>query len=476
MCFHPIKIVNKSDRIAANGGKPILYVPCGQCDECLEAKKKQYYVRTFAEYQDIQPFVESGQGMVYFDTLTYSNNFLPRWHGIEVFNHRHIQLFLKRLRKSLESAGFDSKNNLRYFICSEYGDNTQRPHYHVLFFIRFKIDVLDFWQFVRDSWQYGLTDRKFQKVVRGKVCKGARERVVDGNGALRYVSGYVVKDKSFMKIFDQKVAELVASGYVVDDSILRSLKPRFFLSRGFGLSFLEDQSAKYHFKMDYYEKTGRVTISDFKYIKQDFALPEYYRRKIFFQLEKKRLPGVIYDESNKESKDLYRLSWVPNQTYIDYCARNFKNIIDVAALNLYNSYLGLSDKYDGLLGKSMRVYVSERLGKRTFENLAFYQQFYCNRVSYSRVFLDCSHHWVHDTFFGKTIGLDHSSRYNESERIAEISPWIITDRCSPAFEYFDEILFILDKHALKRRKDTMAFVMAQRAQRRKTKYRSSNFY
>ena len=133
---------------------------------------------------------------------------------------------------------YDSKNNLRYFICSEYGDNTQRPHYHVLFFLRFKIDVLDFWHFVRDSWQYGITDRKFQKVIRGKVCKGARERVVDGNGALRYVSGYVVKDKSFMKIFDQKVAELVASGYDVDDSILRSLKPRFFLSRGFGLSFL----------------------------------------------------------------------------------------------------------------------------------------------------------------------------------------------------------------------------------------------
>lgn len=476
MCFHPIKIVNKSDRIAANGGKPVLYVPCGQCDECLEAKKKQYYVRTFAEYQDIQPFVESGQGFVYFDTLTYSNEFLPRWHGIAVFNHRHIQLFLKRLRKNLASAGYNCENNLRYFICSEYGDNTQRPHYHVLFFIRFKIDVLDFWKFVRDSWQYGLTDRKFQKFVRGKLCKGARERVVDGNGALRYVSGYVVKDKSFMKIFDDKVNELVASGYDIDDSVLRSLKPRFFLSRGFGLSFLEDQSAKFHFKMDYYEKTGRITISDFKYIKQDFALPAYYRRKIFFELEKQKLPGQVIDVKSGELKDIYRLSWKPNSTYIEYLKRTFKDIIYVATNRLYNSYLGLSDKYDGLLGKSLREYVSEKLGNRTFENLAFYQQFYCNRISFSRGFLYCPHHWVHDTFFGKTIGLDHSSKYSENDCVDSLSSWIITDRCSPAFEHFDEILFILDKFALKRRKDTMAFVIHQREERRLAKYRSKNFY
>lgn len=476
MCFRPIKIVNKSDRIAANGGKPILYVPCGQCDECLESKKKQYYVRTFAEYQDIQPFVDAGQGLVYFDTLTYSNKYLPRWHGIDVFNHRHIQLFLKRLRKNLASSGYNCENNLRYFICSEYGDTTQRPHYHVLFFLRFKIDVEKFWRFVRDSWPYGFNDRLKQKVVRGVLCRGAKERVVDGNGALRYVSGYVVKDKSFMAIFDQKVAELVASGYDLDDSILRSLKPRFFLSRGFGLSFLEDQSAKFHFKMDYYEKTGRITISDFKYIKQDFALPEYYRRKIFFTLEKTKLPGKGFDERLGKEIDLFRLSWKPNKEYEDFLVRNYKSVVDVATVRLYNSFIALSDKYDGLLGKSLRQYVSERLGNRSFESLAIYQQFYCNRLLLSRVFVDCPYHWVYHTLHGKTVALDHSSKIAESESIDSLQWDIITDRSAVSFEHFDEILYILDKFALKKRKDVMAFVMHQRAERRKTKYRSKNFY
>ena len=476
MCFRPIKIINKSDRIAADGGKPVLYVPCGQCDECLDAKKKQYYVRTFAEYQDIQPFVESGQGMVYFDTLTYSPKFLPRWHGIMVFNHEHIKLFLKRLRSALKYAGYPVDGRLRYFICSEYGDVTQRPHYHVLFFILFKIDVLKFWKFVRDAWQYGITDRKFQKVVRGKVCKGAAERVVDGNGALRYVSGYVVKDKSFMSIFDEKVAELVSSGYEIDDKILRSLQPRFFLSKGFGLSFIEDQSAKYHFKEDYYERTGKITISDFKFVKQDFSLPEYYRRKIYFELQKVKLPGQGFDEKTGKLKDIYKLSWIPNQKYIDYCVRTFKTLVDGTSERLYNGYCNLSNSFDPFLGQSIRDYVSERLKDRSFFDLALYSCFYRYRIGLSGLYSLDPVHFVYSLFRGERVSLDHSSKYNEFDCIDKLSPYIITDRMSLSFEYFDEILDILDGHSLKHRKDVMAFVRQQRADRRKAKYRSKNFY
>lgn len=41
---------------------------------------------------------------------------------------RHAQLFLKRLRKAL------APRRIRYFLVGEYGDETQRPHYHAIIF------------------------------------------------------------------------------------------------------------------------------------------------------------------------------------------------------------------------------------------------------------------------------------------------------------------------------------------------------
>jgi len=42
-------------------------------------------------------------------------------------DHRPFQLFFKRLRKS-------SRQPLRYLMCAEYGETTQRPHYHCVIF------------------------------------------------------------------------------------------------------------------------------------------------------------------------------------------------------------------------------------------------------------------------------------------------------------------------------------------------------
>lgn len=59
-----------------------------------------------------------------FLTLTYSPKHLPRNGSL---NKRHHQLFLKRLRKTLNHP-------VRYFLCGEYGERFQRPHYHVILF------------------------------------------------------------------------------------------------------------------------------------------------------------------------------------------------------------------------------------------------------------------------------------------------------------------------------------------------------
>lgn len=60
-----------------------------------------------------------------FLTLTYDDEHLPEDYSISV---RETQLFIKRLRKSLEPK------QIRFYICGEYGDQNGRPHYHAIIF------------------------------------------------------------------------------------------------------------------------------------------------------------------------------------------------------------------------------------------------------------------------------------------------------------------------------------------------------
>lgn len=91
-------------------------VPCGSCLGCKKERARQWAVRLMHENQlhDASAFV----------TLTYNDAHLPPG-GTLV--KRDLQLFFKRLRKHYEKP-------IRYFACGEYGDQTNRPHYHAIVF------------------------------------------------------------------------------------------------------------------------------------------------------------------------------------------------------------------------------------------------------------------------------------------------------------------------------------------------------
>lgn len=64
-----------------------------------------------------------------FVTLTYSDDNLPRCLGDEpTLAPEHTQGWLKRLRSR------SSPSRFRFYLVGEYGDNTHRPHYHVMLF------------------------------------------------------------------------------------------------------------------------------------------------------------------------------------------------------------------------------------------------------------------------------------------------------------------------------------------------------
>lgn len=60
-----------------------------------------------------------------FITLTYDDEHLPIGGTLVP---AHYQLWLKRLRKRL------SPQTIRYFVVGEYGEGTERPHYHAILF------------------------------------------------------------------------------------------------------------------------------------------------------------------------------------------------------------------------------------------------------------------------------------------------------------------------------------------------------
>lgn len=98
-----------------------------------------------------------------FVTLTYDDTHLPEGYQLK---KEDCQLWLKRLRERLEPR------KIRYFLVGEYGEQTERPHYHV---ILYGVSIAES-PLVQSSWTLG----------------GVHVGTV-GPGSLSYVCGYVLK-------------------------------------------------------------------------------------------------------------------------------------------------------------------------------------------------------------------------------------------------------------------------------------------
>lgn len=90
---------------------------CGQCMPCRINRRRAWAWRIFLETYSHDASI--------FVTLTYNDEYLPRGGTLVP---RHYQLFLKRLRRHVEPRRF------RYFVVGEYGDKTERPHFHMCLF------------------------------------------------------------------------------------------------------------------------------------------------------------------------------------------------------------------------------------------------------------------------------------------------------------------------------------------------------
>ncbi|UYD39220.1 MAG: replication initiator protein [Wigfec virus K19_160] len=121
---------------------------CGQCMPCRLNARRVWTHRIMLE-----SLLHGDNCMV---TLTYTEESLPE-NGTLV--PKHLQDWLKRFRKSIEPL------KIRFYGVGEYGDQSERPHYHVILFgypnCRFgktrvnRISCCDSCDRVRDTWSHG---------------------------------------------------------------------------------------------------------------------------------------------------------------------------------------------------------------------------------------------------------------------------------------------------------------------------------
>lgn len=117
-------------------------VPCGKCAGCRIDKKNEWTIRMEKEAEYYDP------DEIYFVTLTYDDDHVPcvnkrtgeisrggavlqengEVYQVQTLLKEDIQKFMKRLR---HKTGY---GHIRYVYSGEYGEQTARPHYHIILY------------------------------------------------------------------------------------------------------------------------------------------------------------------------------------------------------------------------------------------------------------------------------------------------------------------------------------------------------
>lgn len=159
-------------------------IPCGQCVGCRLEHSRQWAIRCMleSEYHDDN----------YFITLTYDEDHVPRSECITedgeiqenlTLNKDDMTLFIKRLRSHFD---YRDKDGFRYFYCGEYGDETARPHYHMIAF-GLKLDDLKLFRETKLG-NYYTSELLTSKWGNGRVIIGGVSFE-----SCSYVSRYIMK-------------------------------------------------------------------------------------------------------------------------------------------------------------------------------------------------------------------------------------------------------------------------------------------
>lgn len=222
-------------------------VPCGKCYACLSRKRSEWAFRLQKE----QRYSDSS----YFFTLTYDDEHIPvNEKGFPSVSKDDIQRFMKRLRKLY------SPTKIRYFITSEYGPSTFRPHYHGLLFNAPVASVDRFYRDLEKAWGLGY-------VQAGSVTPAS----------INYCSKYCIS----------KHSSPVGSTPCFS---LMSRRP------GLGSAFLEEQGSLFQSQL----KDWTILPGGYRQ-----RLPRFFREKLFSVSQRRVLANRIQAFQKKKKEEFF---------------------------------------------------------------------------------------------------------------------------------------------------------------------------
>lgn len=259
ICQTPLKVKNPQP----NAGDFLYHkVPCGKCPICLKNRSKKWVFRLKQEQ-----LVSSNSEFI---TLTYDDNNLPEDKKLSV---DHLQKFFKRLRKKVFKTHPNIK--LKYYACGEYGDTTQRPHYHIILFNR--------------PLKHNHNAKEEDDLI--KIWGNGHVRIDECNEAtMHYVTKYISKQ--------------------ADPTRNKENKEFSLMSKGLGASYITEK------KKEYYKNKLVPYLIDKG--GEKIAMPKYYKEKLYNEEDRMKV--------NFEAKKFHQQSepFRDENHKIDYIDTEFK--------------------------------------------------------------------------------------------------------------------------------------------------------
>lgn len=265
MCTRPLTAYQNPD-----GGRPIfgwagekrglpeIHLPCGKCPECCKDYYTSWATRGSRELMRWDTSV--------FITLTYSDENLPPDNSLD---KSHIQKFIKRVKKRFCST---KENPIRQTYCGEYGETTNRPHYHAILY------NCDF----PDKTLHRITDQGHNVYISETLSKlwgkGFAEFGYATPATIAYLYKYILKKKSRkekilpLEIFRDGITYVVEHEFIQSSrnpGIGAHMRGSSSLKKGFlSVDGVKKKIPKYY--LEWLKKNDPVTYDYISNLKFDF--------------------------------------------------------------------------------------------------------------------------------------------------------------------------------------------------------------
>nr|QJB19627.1 MAG: replication initiator protein [Microvirus sp.] len=220
---------------------------CGTCRSCLIEDVTDWAIRLKNENKHCFS--------AYFLTLTYSDE-----NNDGILHKEHLQQFFQNLRNKYRKV--DKTKPIKYLAVGEYGEQTERPHYHAIVFNVPEIHPVRIKQIIADAWGRG-------QIVVGSVT----------DQSINYTCKYIFKQKNW-------------KGDKPKPFRIMSTRPAI------GSDYIKTNLA-YHYEGErfYFSENG---------VKKH--LPRFYRKKMFDDEMAERYRESVSDWSTKQHEEIMNSS------------------------------------------------------------------------------------------------------------------------------------------------------------------------